>query len=514
MGSTGDTADAGEPDAGKPDAGKPDAGKPDEHAAATSADRVVHSAWVAAEPGLADAVVELERTAGPAKQALPDRANRLAQPGLVPPARLARHVAAAGVSRVLRVGTRLPDLRDLLPLKDPRGWVLDTAIEGFVDQLALGGPASAEVARIIEGSGVLFPAVLRDELARRGIRPVEEAHTTAVDITGRSLDGIRLLDADPIVNLPVSEVRVGHLDDGGTGRDVLVRLRRPHVRRELQADVRMQATLATAVQRAVPTVGGLHPLGFVELIARMALEETDLRNEALNLVELGVIVESLGADGIDVARPLPGRATERAVVLAHVEGIPFDRFSGELADPSATLSALVSLTLESALLHGTFWADPAPEHLLVQPGGRLAIIGTGVVGHLPLSLKQAGIGFLTSLFTGDAEGQVAAMQLAGAAPGDIDTAALVRDLASAEALAPTSIMFGGEDALLTGLNEAVRLMLEHRLRPPVEVVLLLRTMFALGALSDRILPDGGGLMAGLLGLLPRLPALLAQAEES
>lgn len=74
-------------------------------------------------------------------------------------------------------------------------------------------------------------------------------------------------------------------------------------------------------------------------------------------------------------------------------------------------------------------------------------------------------------------------------------------------------MFGGEQALLAGLNEAVRLMLKHRLRPPVEVVLLLRTMFALGPLADRLVPDGGGLMAGLLGLLPRLPAILAQAGD-
>lgn len=478
--------------------------------------RAASSAWVAAELGLAEAIIELDHRAGPAKRALPDRANRLAQPGPVPPARVARHVAAAGVSRAVRIGTRLPDLRDLVPLRDPRGWVLDTAIEGFVDQLALGGAAAAEVARIIEGSGVLFPSVLRDELSRRGIQPVEVEHTTAADIAGRSLAGVDLLEAEPLVNLPTSELRVGSLDEQGDGidrRDVLVRLRRPHVSRELQADVRMQAGLALAVQRAVPTVGGMHPLGFVELIARIALEETDLRNEALNLVELAVTLEQLGVGGLDVAHPIPGRATERVVVLEHVEGIPLHRFSGPVAEGAAALQAIMSLTLESALLHGTFWADPSPEHLLVQPGGRLALVGTGVVGHLPLSLKKAGIGFLTSLFSGDAAGQVAAMELAGAAPGDVDTKALIADLSAADALQPATIMFGGEQALLAGLNEAVRLMLKHRLRPPVEVVLLLRTMFALGPLADRLVPDGGGLMAGLLGLLPRLPAILAQAAD-
>ncbi|MEZ5141520.1 MAG: AarF/UbiB family protein [Acidimicrobiales bacterium] len=511
MGTTGGTDATGS-------GGTSDAAAPPEAAGdpSTLPGRAAASDWVAAEPGLAGWVADLDGTAGPAKRALAYRASRLAQPGPVPPARVARHVGAAGVSRAVRAATRLPDLRDLVPLRDPRRWVLDTAVEGFVDQLALGGPASAEVARIIEGSGALFPSVLRNELGQRGIRPLEVTHTTAADITGRALTGVELLEAPPVLNLPVSELRVGRLDVEGDGidhRDVLVRIRRPGVARELQADVRMQAALATAVQRAVPTVGGMHPLGFVELVARMALEATDLRNEALNLTELAVNLEALGADGIDIAHPVAGRATERVVVLEHVEGVPFERFGGVLADPQATLSALMSLTLESALLYGTFWADPAPEHLLVQPGGRLAIVGAGVVGHLPLSLKRAGIGFLKSLFTGDAEGQVAAMQLAGAAPGGLDTAALVADLAKADALQPSTIMFGGEQALLAGLNEAVRLMLKHRLRPPVEVVLLLRTMFALGRLSEQLLPEGGGPMAGLLGLLPRLPALLAQAED-
>jgi hypothetical protein len=59
---------------------------------------------------------------------------------------------------------------------------------------------------------------------------------------------------------------------------------------------------------------------------------------------------------------------------------------------------------------------------------------------------------------------------------------------------------------------AVRLLLLHRLRPPLEVVLLLRTVFALGALSDRLAPGGGGLAMALFPLVARLPDLLASAE--
>jgi ubiquinone biosynthesis protein len=255
----------------------------------------------------------------------------------------------------------------------------------------------------------------------------------------------------------------------------------------------------------------MHPLGFVQLTIRLGLESTDMRFEALNAVELGLIAEDLGVTGVRVARPHPRFVSRRVVVSDHLPGRPL--LSGAtVADPAAAMAALTSLTLESALSHGRFWADPAPEHLLVLDDGTLGLVGTGTVGHLPPELKVAGIRFLRSFLSGDPEGQADAMRLAGAVPPDADISALVADLAAADALQVTAILAGGEKGVLTGLNEAVRLLLMHRLRPPLEVILLLRTVFALGALSERLAPSGGGLAMALFPLVARLPELLAEAE--
>jgi predicted unusual protein kinase regulating ubiquinone biosynthesis (AarF/ABC1/UbiB family) len=148
----------------------------------------------------------------------------------------------------------------------------------------------------------------------------------------------------------------------------------------------------------------------------------------------------------------------------------------------------------------------------VLDDGNLGLVGTGTVGHLPPDLKVAGIRFLRAFLSGDPEGQADAMRLAGAVPPDADLDALVADLAAADALQVGAILSGGEKGVLSGLNEAVRLLLFHRLRPPLEVILLLRTVFALGALSDRLAPGGGGLTMALFPLIARLPELLAEAE--
>lgn len=480
------------------------------------------SDWVADQAGLADAVAVWEAEVGEARGRLPEAAAESARPGVTSPARIARHAVAVGVSRLLRV-PRLPgDLRDAAAGRDVREIALESAIEGFVDQLALGGPASAEVARIIEGSGVLFPSALRTELARRSIRPMPLDADEAERIAVRQLGPLSFVSDLPLAALPVSEVFPAVL--GGQG-PANVRVRRPGVAADLQSDAALSAAFAAAVQRVVPQVGGMHPLGFVELIARLGVESTDLRFEALGSVELGLILEQAraehaAADGmgpamldLEVARPIAGAAGERAMATEQVLGVPFAQFGGQLADPPSALAGLMAVTLESAVLHGAFWADLDPGHLVVRAGGHLTLVGCGTIGHLSPDLRRAGITFLKALFSGDAAGQVEAMQIAGAVSADTDLDGLVDDLSRSDALKVTTILMGGETALLGALSEAVRLLLEHRIRPPIEVVLLLRSVFALGALADRIVPEGNGLMVALMGLVPRLPDLLARAAD-
>jgi hypothetical protein len=479
------------------------------------ADRAQRSAWVAGEPGLAEAVADWIDDVGAARAQLADEAGRAAAPGVVAPDRLVQHAAAAGVSRAIRLVTRFPnDLATLAPVRDTQRWAMDTGIEAFADQLALSGPASHEAARIIIGSGRLFPTAVREELERRVIEspaiPAESVHamvSRAVD--SGAIDEIVSITDDPILVAPTSQLHVAGLPDD---RVVLLRVRRPGVSRQIRADARFSASAAAALNRVMPEAGGMGPTGFVELVVRLGLEATDLRYEALNAVELGIILEEGERTGLEVARPVPGKVTSRVVAFEHLEGVPLVQFDGVLADPAAAMAALATITLESALVHGTFWADPAPEHLLVRPGGQLAMVGVGAVGHFSPELRRAGIVFLRSVMSGDAAGQVEAMRLAGAISEGTDLEPIIADLDANDALQVSKIIMGGERGLLDALSATVRVLLAYNIKPPVEVVLLLRTVFALDLVSRSVMPEGGGLMAALLGLLPRLPDLLSAAE--
>ena len=485
--------------------------------------RLRSSNWAEGEPGLADAIVALDDRVGTAQRELAARAVALAQPGMVDPTRIVRHAVAAGLSRAVRVTTTLPGaITSGQVVRDPQGWMQASAIEAFVDQLALGGAAAAEVARQIEGAGPLFPSALRTELATREIRPLDlEAPVVQgiLDRTfGRTSAGghVRLLDERPVTATPVSALYDAEVGSGaGRDRQVLARVRRPRIARDLDSDSRLAAGAATALTRIAPDAGGMGPLGFVQLTMRQNLEATDLRYEALNLVELGLIAEDLELDGFVVARPLPDLVDERALVIEHLDGVPLQRFVGPVDDPAPAIRAVTALTLESALVHGVFWADPSPQHLLVLPDDRIAMVGVGVLGRFTPELRLAGTRVIKAVLTGEHAAMIDGMRIAGALTPEVDIAALLVDLEASPLLDPSAILFGGQSALADALTTTVSIMLDHKLQPPVEVILMLRTVFALGQLLGRLDPSGTtGLTAALMPLLPRLPDILAAAEDA
>jgi ubiquinone biosynthesis protein len=425
----------------------------------------------------------------------------------VPPARILRHATAAGVSRIIRIPSRLPtDLRDLTPFRETDRWARETGAEAFADQLALGGAATAEVARLIVSARGLFPGDLVEELQRRPIEPAELSLVATERIVDRLFPEIAEIEVPPVASLPTTQLHAARSRDG---RRVGVRVRRPGVARQVAADARLIASMVTPMSQVLPQMGGMGPIGFVQLTTRQSLEAVDLRYEALNLVEFGLVAEAAGIEGLTVARPIPGRADQRGLLIDLPAGRPV---SLRTPDPGVALRALIGLTLEPALTHGLFWADPSPEHLLTTADGGLALVGVGSAGHLSPELRRAGIRFLSSIVTGDSAGQIEAMRMAGAVPSDCDVDALAADLSSAGPLQVSAILTGGEAGLLNALRDATRILLAHRLEPPLDVIMLLRTVFALGATLERVAPEGGGLMAGLFPLFQRLPELIADRD--
>jgi len=469
------------------------------------AERASASAWVADGDGLTDAV-KTWAAAVDERGDLDAQTTAVTAPGVVPPARALRYGAALEIGRLRWTISSL--LRDpLRPARDPGGWAKEGVAEVLRRQLGMLGAPGAEVARIIAASEGLLPGVVVEEIRRHHVVVAPLRAAAIQRIADRAFDGrIDEVSEHPLAVTPITQLHAARLDGR---RRVLLRVRRPGAKRDVLADARMTATVARAVEALVPPLRASHPLGFVELATRQAVEELDLRREALALVELAMALEEIGATGVTVARPIAELATSRALVLEELPGARSFASAAERLDPDSAIGAIIRISLETGLAVGVFHADVRPEHLVVLPDASLGIVGVGTLGRFDLQTRRAAFGFLTALFSGDHRGQVEAMALGGAVPDGTDVDALVSDLASAPSLSPTAMMSGGGDAITAALGEAVTILLRHRLRPPVDVTMFVRNVFAFRELLRTLAPDTSPFLA-LMPLVQRLPELQAR----
>lgn len=471
-------------------------------------ERAASSAWVAEGDGLLDAVKSWA-AAVDERGDLVDRSAAATALGLVSPVRAGRYGAALEIGRLrFTVGSLLRD--PLRPVRDPAGWAKDGVAQVLRHQLGLLGAPGAEIARIIAASEGLLPGAVVEEIRRHPVTVPPLPPDTVARIAARAFDGrIDEVSDHPLAVTPVTQVHAARLDGR---RRVLVRVRRPGARRDVLADARMTAALARSLEALVPPLRAIHPLGFVELAARQAVEELDLRREALALVELATALEEIGAAGITVARPVAGLATSRALVLEELPGARSFASASDRLDPDAAVAAVIQASLEAGLAVGVFHADIRPEHLVVMRDASLGVVGCGTLGRFDLTTRRAAFGFLTALFSGDHRGQVEAMALGGAIPDGVDIEALVADLAAAPALSPVAMLSGGGDAITGALSDAVGILLRHRLRPPVDVTMFVRNVFAFRELLATLAPDTSPFLA-LMPLVQRLPDLQASLGE-
>ncbi len=126
---------------------------------------------------------------------------------------------------------------------------------------------------------------------------------SSTSISARIGERLHELDPEPLAAASIAQV---HAARSTTAPTVVVKLRRPGLRRQLRSDIETMALVAAAAERLHPAARMANLTGFVELFAQLVLEELDFRLEALNLVELGAAFEDAGIDYCTVPRPIPG----------------------------------------------------------------------------------------------------------------------------------------------------------------------------------------------------------------
>ncbi|MNM49226.1 putative protein kinase UbiB [compost metagenome] len=126
-------------------------------------------------------------------------------------------------------------------------------------------------------------------------------------------------DTAPLASASIAQVHAATLDDG---RQVVVKVLRPDIEKQIDGDIALLKSLAALVERTHPRADKIRPREVVAEIETTLAAELDLQREGANASVLRRFWED--SDDLYVPEVIWSHTAERALTLERVWGIPSD----------------------------------------------------------------------------------------------------------------------------------------------------------------------------------------------
>src|SRR5690606_22479713 len=204
----------------------------------------------------------------------------------------------------------------------PRGARLRLALQEL-------GPLFVKFGQILSTRRDLVPPDLAEELAllQDQVAPFlgDTARTLAEQgLKRRSDEAFATLDFDPPDSASIGQVHAAMLpgEDGAPPREVVVKVLRPGIEKQVADDIAVLRSLAGLVECTHPRAHRIRPREIVAEIENTLAAELDLQREGANASVLRR--NWTGSADLYVPEPIWSHTAERVLTLERVRGIPSD----------------------------------------------------------------------------------------------------------------------------------------------------------------------------------------------
>ena len=271
-----------------------------------------------------------------------------------------------------------PDERDL-----PRGKRLRLALQEL-------GPIFVKFGQVLSTRRDLLPPDIADELARLRDQvapfPGSQARAAVEHALGRPVGELYAsFDEAPLASASIAQVHAATLHDG---REVVVKVLRPNVRAQIEADIGLLRTLAAVADRHHPGADKIRPQEIVSEIESTLYAELDLQREGAN----ASLMRRLWADSPDLYVPEVHwpLSDETVLTMERVRGIGSDDVAALDAagiDRRALAAKGVRVFYTQVFRDNFFHADAHAGNIWVdatrKDDPRFIALDFGIVGQLP-----------------------------------------------------------------------------------------------------------------------------------
>lgn len=309
---------------------------------------------------------------------------------------------ASKIGRVL-IRYRLDDLLDDTPaerwLKLARPFVPRASTEvaalsrGARLRLALQelGPIFVKFGQILSTRRDLMPPDIAAELSLLQDRVAPfDGHTARAIVEASLGQDIREVfehfDTTPLASASIAQVHAARLPGG---REVVVKVLRPDIEKQIDGDIALLGSIASLVDRAHPNADKIRPREIVREIETTLAAELDLQREGAN----ASVIRRFWKDSPDLYVPevIWSHTAERVLTLERVYGIPSDDIAAldaagidRKALAAKGVRVFYTQVFRDNFFHadahaGNIWVDSDPAR---KDNPRFIAIDFGIVGQL------------------------------------------------------------------------------------------------------------------------------------
>jgi ubiquinone biosynthesis protein len=278
--------------------------------------------------------------------------------------------------------------------------------EQLADDLEAMGPTYVKIGQVLAGRSDLLPEPYRLALARLQDKVKPFAYEEVERIILEEL-GIRIskafsrFDITPLAAASLGQVHRAALRDG---REVVVKVQRPDIRRQIADDFDVLTEIAQFMDNHTD-IGRRYRFGAVLGEFKTAIQqELNYEQEAQNLITVGKNLEEFKL--IMVPQPVLDYSTRSVLTMDYVPGRKITSLGplGQLDLDGAPLAEEVfKAYLKQILLDGVFHADPHPGNVFITDDNRVALLDLGMVGHTGPAMQEHLLKVLLAVSDGKGE---------------------------------------------------------------------------------------------------------------
>jgi ubiquinone biosynthesis protein len=275
----------------------------------------------------------------------------------------------------------------LMRIMEKRGVAETTRANRLATAFTMCGPNWVKLGQFLATrADVVGPSIAADLSALLDrVPPFPQAQAEAAIKTelGKTVSELFETFGPPIAAASIAQVHKATIVDSEGRRTVAVKVLRPGIRSRFMVDLRSYKTGAALMERFVPSLRRLKPVGVVDTLAASVALEMDLRLEAAACAELAQNTKD--DEGFRVPKVEWEFTTRGILVTEWIDGTPLSDIAAVKAaghDLEALGVNIIRHFLRHAMRDGFFHADMHQGNLIIAPDGTLVAIDFGIMGRL------------------------------------------------------------------------------------------------------------------------------------